>query len=80
MRLEPRWFHEDIATCKEATQILTAMVLSVPNYALVPPELLEWYLRRRRLDLKSVEHNEIEAHEIRQDIVVLEAILKAALE
>lgn len=81
----PPEYEADARTNAEtAVKILCAMVQSAPNYALVPPPLLEWYLAHRRIDLRVARDPRVgqialpvEAIEdmIKQDIAVIETVL-----
>jgi hypothetical protein len=73
----PSWVQADQRDCREAVQILCAMVGGMSSYQTVPMPLLVWFCRHRpgdRARATAPPHAEINA--IKQDLATIEFVLK----
>jgi hypothetical protein len=79
----PSWVQADQRDCREAVQILCAMVGGMSSYQTVPMPLLVWFCRHRQVDLaRAMEPadgsppNIPEINAIKQDLATIEFVLK----
>jgi hypothetical protein len=61
----------------QAVELMRGMVQHAPTYNVIPPPILDWYMRLRKRDLEQALKAGTDGMAIVQDIAVIEFTLEA---